>query len=120
MSDPDVRARDVRIVQGHYKLCRARASGGWPISLARCCRRLGRPISRQTGQGRFHFRRSEWEDLPSLYHIVNALADIELIELRAASLTVSEGSTDHSNQRIVGRLDPNKATMAAALADVSS
>ena len=76
--------------------------------------------SRQTGQGRFHFRRSEWEDLPTLYHIVNALADIELIELRAASLTVSEGSTDHSNQRIVGRLDPNKAMMAVALADVSS
>jgi Acetoacetate decarboxylase (ADC) len=76
--------------------------------------------SRQTGQGRFHFRRSEWEDLPTLYHIVNALADIELIEFRSASLTVSEGRTDHFNQRIVGQSDANKATMASVFADVSS
>lgn len=120
MSNPTFALGTFVSSKGTISSCRARASGGWPISLARCCRRLGRPISRQTGQGRFHFRRSEWEDLPSLYHIVNALADIELIELRAASLTVSEGSTDHSNQRIVGRLDPNKAMMAAALADVNS
>jgi hypothetical protein len=53
-------------------------------------------------------------------HKLFAASSFTLIELRAASLTVSEGSTDHSNQRIVGRLDPNKAMMAAALADASS
>jgi hypothetical protein len=96
----------------------------WEAELAVVIGRQGKNIpaakAMGPGQGRFHFRRSEWEDLPTLYHIVNALADIELIELRAASLTMSEGSTDHSNQRIVGRSDPNKAMMATALADVTS
>ena len=58
--------------------------------------------SRKTGEGHFHFRRSRWEDLPTLYHIVNLLAEIELLEFRGANLTLSEGSTDHANQRVVG------------------
>ena len=58
--------------------------------------------SRKTGEGHFHFRRSQWEDLPTLYHIVNTLAEIELLEFRGANLTLSEGSTDHANQRVMG------------------
>ena len=120
MSDPDVRARDVRIVQRHYKFMPR--TGEWGVAdFAGAVLSPSRPSDIASDGARpLPLPPLGMEDLPSLYHIVNALADIELIELRAASLTVSEGSTDHSNQRIVGRLDPNKATMAAALADVSS
>jgi hypothetical protein len=39
-----------------------------------------------------------WRDLPTLYHIVNTLADIEFVEFRGAHLTLSEGSTDQFAQ----------------------
>jgi len=56
--------------------------------------------ARNTGKGQLRFHRSRWEDLPTLYHIVNTLAGIE--EFRGAHLTLSEGSTDHADQRTVG------------------
>jgi hypothetical protein len=59
--------------------------------------------ARKSGTGLFRFHRSRWQDLPTLYHIVNTLADIELVEFRGAQLTLSEGSTDHSDQRIIGQ-----------------
>ena len=72
--------------------------------------------ARKTGKGQFRFQRSRWEDLPTLYHIVNALADIELLEFHGAHLTISEGSTDHANQRIIGHASRvQSAADAAAL-----
>lgn len=56
---------------------------------------------RLTGKGRVSFRRSTWEQLPTLFHIVNALADIPLGNFRTASLTFSRGGKDLSDVHIL-------------------
>lgn len=56
---------------------------------------------RLVGKGKFRFIESRWEDLPTLYHIVNAFASLPLSEFVAASLTWSHGGKDLNDQRIV-------------------
>ena len=47
------------------------------------------------GQGRFSFQPARWEDMPTQYHIVNALAEMPLTQMLAADLRVtSQGETD--------------------------
>ena len=53
-------------------------------------------------EGSFKFVRSEWAELPTLFHIVNALADLPLLRFKSACLTVSRGGKDLSDQRIIG------------------
>lgn len=45
------------------------------------------------------FRRSTWEELPTLVHIVNTLADLSLGECTEATLTRTQGAKDLSDQR---------------------
>jgi len=40
-----------------------------------------------TGCGSFHFHRARWEDVPFQYPIINALADLPIGEMRAASVS---------------------------------
>jgi len=54
------------------------------------------------GQGRHTFYRSTWEQLPTMFHIVNALRDLPVLENRGASIVESQGGKDLSDQR---RLD---------------
>lgn len=56
-----------------------------------------RVISRQTGMGRFAFRRARWEDLPTLHHIVDFFGSLELRQLSRASIVRSEGGKDLSD-----------------------
>jgi len=53
------------------------------------------------GTGKVHFHRARWEDMPTQYMIVNAFADLEVKELRGASLTRAVGGKDLSDQRIL-------------------
>jgi hypothetical protein len=53
------------------------------------------------GNGVFKFRPVDWHELPTMHHIVNALASLELLEFRGATLTCSRGGKDLSDQRIV-------------------
>ncbi|MCY3575497.1 MAG: acetoacetate decarboxylase family protein [Chloroflexi bacterium] len=53
------------------------------------------------GTGSFAFRRPRWEDMPTQFNIVNALADLPVIELRDASLMVSIGGKDLRDTRIL-------------------
>ena len=47
------------------------------------------------GEGSFSFRPSRWEDMPTQYHIVNALAEMPLHQIMSADLRVtSQGETD--------------------------
>ena len=48
-----------------------------------------------------HFRQSTWEELPTLVHIVNALADLTLGDCIEATLVESHGGKDLSDQRIL-------------------
>ncbi len=56
---------------------------------------------RQTAKGRFEFRKTRWDDMPTQFQIVNALCDLELLEFRGASLTRSRGGKDLGDQRIL-------------------
>ena len=44
-------------------------------------------VRRSTGKGSFRFHRARWEDVPFQYPIINALADLPIREMRAASVT---------------------------------
>ena len=47
------------------------------------------------------FIHSSWQDLPKFYHVVNALAGLELLEFRGASLTFTRGGKDLSDMRAI-------------------
>lgn len=47
------------------------------------------------------FIESRWQDLPKYFHVVNALAKLDLLEFRGASLTFTHGGKDLSDMRRV-------------------
>lgn len=53
------------------------------------------------GQGTVEFHKARWEDMPTQYTIVNALAELEIKEYRGASITKTVGGRDLSDQRIL-------------------
>jgi hypothetical protein len=53
------------------------------------------------GDGCVTWNRARWEDLPTMYNIVNALADLEVVEYLGGSLTRTVGGKDLSDQRIL-------------------
>jgi hypothetical protein len=54
-----------------------------------------------TGAGKFQFHAARWEDMPTQYHIVSALAALPLREFRGSEIVVSSGGGDLINQRIL-------------------
>jgi hypothetical protein len=60
-----------------------------------------RVLSCETGAGRFAFSPARWEDMPTQYPIVNALAALPLHGFGPAVRTVTSGGTDVSGQRIL-------------------
>jgi len=60
-----------------------------------------RVVEQWTGTGRVEWTRARWEDLPTQYNIVNALADLEVQQYVGASLTKTIGGKDLSDQRII-------------------
>ena len=53
------------------------------------------------GSGKVEFVPSRWEQLPTMFHIVNKLAALPVVEWRGGSLIDSRGASDLSNQRIL-------------------
>ena len=53
------------------------------------------------GAGELQFHRARWEDMPTQYNIVNAFADLRIVEYRGASLMKTIGGKDLSDQRIL-------------------
>lgn len=53
------------------------------------------------GAGSVQFRRARWEDMPTQSSIVNALADLEILEYRGARRVRSTGGKDLRDQRIL-------------------
>jgi hypothetical protein len=58
-----------------------------------------RTISYRRGKPSIAIVRSSWEALPTMYHIVNALADLPIKKMRAGWLAETRGANDLSNQR---------------------
>ena len=50
-------------------------------------------------RGHHSLRRSTWEQLPTMFHIVNALADLPMVEYRSASIVDSQGGKDLGDQK---------------------
>jgi hypothetical protein len=61
---------------------------------------------RLTGKGSFRFTKSSWEELPTLFHIVNALAQLPIKEFLSATLVSSHGAKDFSDQTILHTTSP--------------
>jgi hypothetical protein len=55
----------------------------------------------QTGNGTVRFHHADWSDLPTMYHIVNALAALPIIEPRGGSVTHSRGGKTFHDQRVL-------------------
>jgi hypothetical protein len=53
------------------------------------------------GEGTVEFHKATWEDLPTLYTIVNAFNGLEIKEYRGASIVKTIGGKDLSDQRIL-------------------
>ena len=55
----------------------------------------------QAGHGVVHFRRAKWADLPTMHHVVNALAELPVLDARGGSVTVSRGGKPYLDQRVL-------------------
>ena len=60
-----------------------------------------RTVELQRGEGTLRFHRARWEDMPTQYMIVNAFAELEIVEWRGATISTSVGGEDLSDQRIL-------------------
>jgi hypothetical protein len=56
-------------------------------------------LSAAQGRGAVQFHRSTWEELPTMAHIVNTLAELPQIEMRGAMLLETRGAKDLSDQK---------------------
>lgn len=54
-----------------------------------------------TGEGSVSFQESTWEDLPTLFNIVNALASLPILETRPSRTLMTVGGTDYRSQQIL-------------------
>jgi len=60
-----------------------------------------RILKNLNGDGVLKWHKARWEDLPTLYNIVNTLAELDVLEYRQASLAYSIGSDNLRGQRIL-------------------
>jgi acetoacetate decarboxylase len=57
--------------------------------------------SRKAANGSVTFHRAAWRDLPTMYHVVNALADVPVLSARAACIANTRGGKSYLDQRIL-------------------
>lgn len=55
----------------------------------------------QTGQAELKINKASFAQMPTMYQIVNVLADLPVLEMRGGSLLKSRGKGDLSNQRLL-------------------
>ncbi len=58
-----------------------------------------RVLSASAANGRVAFHPTTWEQMPTQFHIVQRLAALPVLESRGASVTVTRGGKDLSDQR---------------------
>lgn len=54
-----------------------------------------------TGEGSVSFHESTWEDLPTLFNIVNALASLPILETRPSITLMTVGGIDYRSQQVL-------------------
>jgi hypothetical protein len=55
----------------------------------------------QVGTGTVRFHKAAWSDLPTMHHVVNALAELPVIESRGGSVSQSRGGKPYRDQRVL-------------------
>jgi len=55
----------------------------------------------QTGVSTVRFHHAAWSDLPTIYHVANALAELPVIEPRGGSVILSRGGKSFRDQRVL-------------------
>jgi hypothetical protein len=67
----------------------------------RCAGTFARLDRFEIGKGAVQFHALEWADLPTMYHVVNALGELPVFETRGGSVTISDGASSYRDQRII-------------------
>ena len=57
--------------------------------------------SRKEAEGRVSFRRAAWRDLPTMYHVVNALAELPVSSPRGGLIMTTRGGKSYRDQQIL-------------------
>jgi len=57
--------------------------------------------TRKDAKGTVMFHRAKWRDLPTMYHVVNALSDLPMLSSRGASIVTTRGGKSNLDQRIL-------------------
>jgi hypothetical protein len=71
------------------------------VTLSPAGKSLSKTTARMAGTGSFEFRRSSFEQLPTMYHIVNAFAGLEILKVTGASVNWSQGGRDFADTVIL-------------------
>jgi hypothetical protein len=58
-------------------------------------------VRREVGVGRMRFNTATWSDLPTMAHVVNALADLPVLELLGGSVVHARGGKSYRDQRVL-------------------
>ncbi len=59
-------------------------------------------VTRKTpAAGTIAFRRADWADLPTMYHVVNALADLPILASRGGSIACTQGGKSYRDTKIL-------------------
>lgn len=74
-------------------------------------------LARYTGTGSVKINDMTWEELPTMWHIVNALADLPVLEVVSASFTETLGGAGLRGMRIVEELDLNEVEAVTAASE---
>jgi DTW domain-containing protein YfiP len=57
--------------------------------------------SHKEAEGSLIFHRAAWRDLPTMYHVVNALADLPVLSSRGALIATTRGGKPNRDQQIL-------------------
>ncbi len=60
-----------------------------------------RVVEIQAAEGSFEFHKASWQDLPTLYHVVNAFYDLRTAKVGKATIIKTRGAKDLRDQRIL-------------------
>jgi DTW domain-containing protein YfiP len=57
--------------------------------------------SHKEAEGSVIFHRASWRDLPTMYHVVNALADLPVLSSRGGLIATTRGGKSNRDQQIL-------------------
>jgi len=57
--------------------------------------------STKAAEGNVRFHHAKWRELPTMYHVVNALSDLPILSSRSASIAMTRGGKSNLDQQIL-------------------